>query len=141
MKMAKTIVKYPAWSGEHLTECFEKKILKEVTNPVLVTHPHQNFQAQKGINAYGVYAWICEQEKLEICIELANLQWWENYPHRIPQECRGNLILAWKSVVFRRSDGSKCVPYIDCGVVQPYVGWLTLTTMLMDNEVTCWIEK
>ena len=122
-KRDEVIAIYPDWVKRHLTPNFETGKSTGVVNPTLVFHPKQI--VGQPINGHAIYAWLLERNQLPLCIELADLQWWEKHPNEIPEEFTGKFVYAWASAALD-IDGRWCVPCLACRGSTPVVIWVSL---------------
>lgn len=125
---------YPDWVKSHLTQNLETGKSVGVSNPRLVLHPKQT--SRGSIDGHEIYAWLIETNQLPLCIELADLLWWEQHSNEIPKKFRGKFVYAWKSVVLN-DNGNRFVPYLCCDVGGLFVSWYNLDDDWSDDEITC----
>ncbi|MDD5084240.1 MAG: hypothetical protein PHT88_04940 [Candidatus Moranbacteria bacterium] len=124
----------PDFVKSHLTPNFETGKSTGVKHPKLVLHDKQ--VAGEAIDGHKIYAWLIDTNQLSACVELADLQWWEQHPNEIPEEFKGKFIYAWASVVLD-DYGFRFVPYLNCHVVEPFVDWFDLDVDWDDNGPAC----
>jgi hypothetical protein len=133
-KRDEVIAVYPGWVESHLTPNLETGKSTGAVNPKLVFHLKQI--AGQTIIGHTIYAWLIETNQLPLCVELADLQWWEKHPNEIPEEFTGKLVYAWGSVVLH-GNGYRYVPYLYCSGAEPYVIWCSLGYDWLDYEPAC----
>lgn len=123
---------YPCWAVRHLTPDLEAKSSSGVKNPGLGLHEKQ--EKQQTITGDEVFAFLLPDQKtytarwsdpIHSCISLADIQYYEKYPHLIPLEWRRKLVYAWKSVVLS-GGGYRFAPALYCCVDRPVVHWFHL---------------
>ncbi len=126
---------YPDWVKSHLTSELETGKSTGVQKYRLEYHPSQIGDKPRPTGPI-VYAWLISNGWLSVCIELADLQWWEKHPNEIPEEFKGKLIYAWGSVVLN-DFGDRCVPCLGCNGDKPFVDWYNLDNFWNDLEPAC----
>lgn len=123
---------YPDWVVKHLTPGLEAKSSTGVRNFSLGLHEKQ----ERGLRITGseFFEFLLPDQKtyqarwndpIHRCISLADIQFYEKYPHLIPPMCKGAWVYAWKSVVLDEG-GCRVVSYLSCRGDRPYVGWYDL---------------
>jgi hypothetical protein len=134
IKKDEVIAIYPDFVDKHLTPNLERGNSRGVKKYSLKCHLSQT--AGKIISGHAIYAWLIETNQLFLCIELADLQWWEQHPDEIPKEFIGKLVYAWGSVVLN-DNGYRYVPCLSCNGDKPYVLWCSLGSDWRDFEPAC----
>ena len=123
---------YPDGIVKHLTPDLEAKSSTGVRNFSLGLHEKQ----ERGLQITGseFFEFLLPDQKtyqarwndpIHRCISLADIQFYEKYPHLIPPMCKGAWVYAWKSVVLDEG-GCRVVSYLSCRGDRPYVGWYDL---------------
>ena len=134
---------YPGWVMKHFTSDLETEISTGIESPQLWLHDRQ--KAGKSITGNKIYAFLLpdqetyrakEGDLIWQCVSLADIQFYEKYPHRIPLEWKGKLIYAWKSVVLD-GYGYRDVPCLNCAVRRPCVRWFRLDCGWGDGGPAC----
>ncbi|MDD5084276.1 MAG: hypothetical protein PHT88_05120 [Candidatus Moranbacteria bacterium] len=71
------IAVYPDWVESRLTPNLETGKSTGVAHPRLVLHDKQ--VAGETTDGHTIYAWLINTNQLSACVELADLQWWEQH--------------------------------------------------------------
>lgn len=133
----------PDWVTKHLTPCLEEGFSSGIVNPKLLLHKRQESGEQ--ITGNEIFAWLLpdqdmyqvkEDDLINKCVELADIQFYEKYLHLISSEWKGKIVYAWKSVVLD-DNGDRYVPFLDCNAYEPFVCWFNLDGGWDGSEPAC----
>jgi hypothetical protein len=96
----------------------------------LYLHPKQI--AGERITGNGIYQHLKDTDMLKDCATVEDLEGYSSGKKVIPNEWKGKIIYAWKSV--RGDVGYLDVPYLNCYVDKPYVYWCYLGNSWSGDE-------
>jgi hypothetical protein len=110
--------------------------MKELNNMKLYLHPKQIAGAGERITGNEIYQHLKDTDMLKDCATVEDLKGYSSGKKVIPNEWRGKIIYAWKSV--RNADGYLDVPYLHCYADKPYerfaVRWSYLDLSWYEHE-------